>query len=125
MLTLLSLLQQFAQTQRRLSIHVIHMDLRLVSPLRSLDGLGKRHALARAAAVVQGELRTVMRQLARHGQNRRDAYAACQQQMLAGRCMQLEMVARVADGDLLAGLQLLMHGRRATARGGLAQLAIT
>jgi hypothetical protein len=59
MLTLLSLLQQFAQTQRRLSIHVIHMDLRLVSPLRSLDGLGKRHALARAAAVVQGEIRTI------------------------------------------------------------------
>ena len=100
---------------------VIHMDLRLVSPLRRLDGLGESHALARAAAVVQGKVRTVTRQLARHGQNRRDAYAARQQQVLAGRCMQLEMVARLADGDLLAGLQLLVHGRRAAARGRLAQ----
>ena len=33
---------------------------------------------------MQGKVRTVTRQLARHGQNRRDAYAACQQQVLAG-----------------------------------------
>src|SRR2546426_8903476 len=49
---------------------------------------------------------------------RSDAYAAGQQQMpRRAVCMQREVVARRANGDLLAFLHLFVHGGRAAARG--------
>jgi hypothetical protein len=73
---------------------------------------------------VQFEIRALARQLARHGQDGRDAYAAGQQQMARGPArMQREVVARRADGNLLALVHLLVHGGRSAARGGLAQHA--
>ena len=100
------------------------MQVHAVGPGHGLQQGREGHALARTRAVVQFEVGTLARQLARHGQHGRDAYAAGQQQMpRRATRMQREVVARCADGDLLAFLHLFVHGGRAAARGGLAQHA--
>ena len=84
--------------------------------MHCLQCIQERHALALAAAVVDfiGDAQGLG--ASRHGRNRRDTYAAGDENQLLRAFVEPEVVARAAHLHLHAGLQCPMYpGRTATA----------
>ncbi|MNP10746.1 hypothetical protein D3C76_1029060 [compost metagenome] len=89
-------------------------------PLETLD---KSRPITGASRVMQFEIGTAVGQLLGHAEDRRDADATGKQQAASGFADQREKVARLADVQPVAAVDLLMHAPRATARGGVLEHA--
>ena len=74
-----------------------------------LELLRECRTIAGAHAVVQLERATLTMQPVRHRHDGRDADAARDQHGVIGAVIELECVARCADGDLVIGVQLLVQ----------------
>jgi hypothetical protein len=109
--------QQRGQVQRR--VGVVRMHLHATRPGRFEQPPGKGQALGAAHADVQFEVLTRRPEHFGHGQQRRQADAAGQQQVPRRRT-QGKQVARRADSDPVARLQVGVQPGRAAPAGGLA-----
>ncbi|MNO86806.1 hypothetical protein D3C76_782180 [compost metagenome] len=114
--------QHGGQVERLPGITIVVMQVYASGKRGVGDAPTKRHALGRACAIVHLELATAVSQAFGHAQDRRHTDATCQQQRALTR-YQRKVIARRADPNRLAFLQLRMHCHRATARFRVAQHA--